>query len=289
MRFTGPFLLCVLALAAGTAFARTGAVAASADPGPLADTLNSPIPADPSFPGEPPQAKPLTPQTRAQAREAIRRARAEERGRILEDRLSRRRAAGSVRDSVRRLGNFTIGAGLSIHGLVFEKPGDTVDTETSPGVGLTMGYRSHMAPKLGMKTLLHYRTGFTMVERAYESGNLAYQDRETGIKGTTSGFDALAQVILGPLGRFAVEPGIAYAFGWHSAESIPLDLYGTGRDAYRPLPRFTVVSAVMGATLYLGRYDHINPTGYISVGKVIGHDGIAVSMNAAFSMAFRED
>jgi hypothetical protein len=139
-----------------------------------------------------------------------------------------------------------------------------------------------------MKTGLHYHTGATMVERSYNGGgNWIFNDRANGTKGTTSGFDALAQMILGPFGRFAFEPGLIYGMGWHSAKAISLD--GDRNDTYTPKPRYTYVSGVLGASLFLGRHDQIYPSGWIAIGKMLGDDAVVFQMGAGFSMAFREE
>lgn len=152
-----------------------------------------------------------------------------------------------------------------------------------------LGYRNHISRKLGFKTALYYHTGMTTVSRDYpyvDSGYWRYQSH--GSKGTTSGFEAMGQVVLGPLGRFAIEPGIAYGLGWHSAKAISLS--GNGGDTYTPKPRFSTLAGVVGASLYLGAHDQINPSGWISVGKVLGEeDAVVFQLNIGFTVAFREE
>lgn len=295
MRIRG-YLLPALALCfwfqAGQA-APAPQAASTVDPGVLADTLNSPIPVEPGeaaapYPGAKPQAG--TKLSRAEARAALRREKAAERQRLLAGSYERRLAQNAVRDSSRRRDNLLLGGGFSLQHLAFSMFDDTSDTETAPSLGILIGYRNHSSRKLGVKTSLYYHTGITTVDRdyPYKPGNYGY-NHAYGSKGTTSGFEAVGQAVLGPFGRFAFEPGIAYGMGWHSAKAIGLS-GDDGADTYYPKPRFTTLAAVGGVSLYLGRYDQINPTGWISLGKALGvDDGLMFQVNVAFVMAFREE
>jgi hypothetical protein len=265
-----------------------------ADAGALADTLNSPIPIDTGESLTPyPEAmpKPTAKPSRAESRAAQKREKIAANERGYQARYQRRLAQNAVRDSARRRDNLILGAGLSLQHIAFgwtDNTGDTTDTETAPSLGLMLGYRNHFSRKLGFKTALYYHTGVTTVEREYETASWIYSNRSSGSKGTTSGFEAMGQLVLGPLGRFAIEPGIAYGLGWHSAKAISLS--GYTNDTYTPKPRFSTLSAVLGASLYLGAQDQINPSGWVSVGKVMGEDDALVfQMNLGFTVAFREE
>lgn len=290
MRIRGHFLTA-MALCFWAQSAPAAEASSAVDPGVLADTLNSPIPVQSGAATAPyPEAKPQPKAKgyRAGDRAALRRERLATRERGYQARYQRRLAQNAVRDSARRRDNLILGAGLSLQNIAYGWSDDTSDTETAPSLGLMLGYRNHIARKLGFKTALYYHTGMTTVNREYPYGPYGYSYRHSdGSKGTTSGFEAMGQAVLGPLGRFAIEPGIAYGLGWHSAKAISLS--GYMNDTYTPKPRFSTLAAVLGASLYLGAQDQINPSGWVSVGKVLGEDDAAVfQLNLGFTVAFRE-
>lgn len=230
-------------------------------------------------------------------RERLRRDRLANRDAIRAERRERRLAIHASRDSARRLDNFYFGAGLVRSQYEAFAGSDSVVTESSAPLGIWFGYRTHFARFLGFRAggLAHF--GSTEVTHGEEDpvlfGTLSTYP-VAGSKGMTGEIDASAQAILGPFGRFAVEPGVYYGFGWHTAKSIRLDGeygygYGYPQRTYEPRPRFSVAGVMLGASLFFGSRDQYNLIGSLSAGKALGSaDATVSSAGIGFNFAFQD-
>jgi hypothetical protein len=264
-------------------------------PKPVAggDSAARAVPGSPSAaPGEPALDPGLSP------RERLRRARLADREAIRAERRQRSLAIHASRDSARRLDNFYFGAGLVRSQYEAFSGSDSEVTESSAPLGIWFGYRTHFARFLGLRAggLAHF--GSTEVTRGEEDPVLFATLSSypvAGSKGMTGEIDASAQAILGPFGRFTVEPGVYYGFGWHTATSIPLDSdygygYGYPNRTYEPRPRFSVAGMMLGASLLFGSRDQYNLVGMLSVGKALGSaDATVSSTGLGFTFAFQDD
>jgi hypothetical protein len=295
--------LAPLALAAHAGTARPApdpepaGYAAKAGDGPALGEEDSAAHAVPgsasAAPGEPALDPGLSP------RERLRRARLADREAIRAERRERIVAIRASRDSARRLDNFYIGVGLVRSQYEAFSGSDSEVTESSAPFGIWFGYRTHFARFMGLRAggLAHF--GSTEVARGEEDPVLfaSLSSYPTaGSRGMTGEIDASAQAILGPFGRFTVEPGVYYGFGWHTAKSIPLDAdygynygYGNGPGTYEPRPRFSVAGMMLGASLSFGNRDQYNLMGQLSVGKALGTAHATVSSTGlGFSFAFQD-
>jgi hypothetical protein len=297
-------ILILSAAAAVSAFAAAAAPVATENSQPTRDApALGPVPdRAPSLAADSaasvPESSSASPQAPAlkpglSARERVRRARSIDREAIRAERLERRAAINVSRDSARRLDNFYLGAGLVRAQYSAYSGSDTEMTESSSPLGIWFGYRTHFARFLGLRTggLVHF--GSTQVVRGEEDPVLfstlsSYPDE--GSNGMTFEIDASAQAILGPFGRFSVEPGVYYGFGWHTAKSIPLTYgYGSGSQVYQPRPRFSVAGMMLGASLFFGNRDQFNLMGTLSVGKALGSaDATVSSAGLGFCFAFQD-
>jgi hypothetical protein len=282
-------LYAVLAVLAVSA---SGAAPTPADSALQRDTLatrNAPAAVVPGASPESPDAPALAPEL--SPRERIRQERIAEREAYREERLQRRAAIRASRDSARRLDNFYLGAGLASSQYAAHSGTDSEFTETSSPMGIWFGYRTHFARMLGLRVggLAHF--GSTEVERGsvdpiFPSSSYGYQ--ASGSRGMTFEIDASAQAILGPFGRFTLEPGFFYGFGWHTAKYIELD-NGFGNPRYEPRPRFSVAGWMLGASLLFGSRDQFSPTGQLAFGKALGSADAAVfTMGLGFTFAFQD-
>ncbi len=266
-------------------FVAAAAAAPVADSTALADSLNATITAPP----EPAAKATVTQPARARSRASRRRAAREGHERNREERLRIHSERNAVRDSARRLDNLFFGSGTVFAIQAHDIFRDTQTTEFSPSQAMLLGYRTHTSLWLGYKTGLQYRTGFTLVSRSWEdtAAIFTFGDHSaSGAGGATSAFEAHGQIIVGPLWRLVVEPGMAYTWGWHTRERIGLDEFGTQAMDYHPARHFTALSGIFGVTLYLGGRDQINPMWEISVGKILGEKaGLSYQWMAGFVLA----
>lgn len=260
--------------------------AADAAPPTTAPAASSAAPEAPALDPEPP-----TRETRRRARIAERDALIARRDAIRAERLERRAVIQAARDSCRRLDNFYVGAGLVSSQYTAFAGSDSEATETSAPIGIWFGYRMHFARTFGYRIggLAHF--GPTEVERnrpdPYYPMN-GYGYHASGSRGMTGEIDASAQMILGPFGRFAIEPGVFYGFGWHTAKSIPLD-DGYAGLSYEPRPRYSVAGGMLGISLFLGNRDQFCPTGLLSLGKALGSaDAMVFTAGLGFTFAFQD-
>jgi hypothetical protein len=105
----------------------------------------------------------------------------------------------------------------------------------------------------------------------------------------TGEIDASVQMILGPFGRFAIEPGFFYGYGWHTARTIRMGNDGVNDVSYNPRPRFSVAGMMLGTSLFLGSRDQFCPTGQLSFGKALGTADAAVfTAGLGFTFAFQD-
>lgn len=269
---------CLSALAALAALAGIPRAAEStavpADGGP--DTLNALVPAPAADTASAAAPRPVSRPDRA----ALRHAR-------LESRLERRAAARALRDSARRADNFYVGAGFATTETSVYAGSDSEVTEQAGPLALWFGYRTHFLPMIGMRTggFLHF--GTTEADRDVRGSSGWYGYQSHGSAGMTWEIDAQAQAIFGPFGRFTLEPGVFYGFGWHTADSIGFGDAGAG--TYAPRPRFSVAGGMLGASLFFGSQDQFCPTGFLALSKMLGSaDAMSFTAGIGFTVAFRD-
>lgn len=213
------------------------------------------------------------------------------RGEILRIEKERKEVDRALRVERRKRHHLLVGFGAGFllieEGWQFER--DTIRiTELAPALGFGIGYRRHLARKLGLRLGTRAFLGPTLVNLTYdksEGGAFRIPDVVTsnGAEGVSYFLNASGQAIIGPLGKIVLEPGIGFTAGGHSAESIHLE-GDAGESDYRPQAAYFSLNGIMGASVYLGKEERSNLTVAILFG-VGSESRIYYQVNAAYDFA----
>jgi hypothetical protein len=205
-------------------------------------------------------------------------------------------ASAAERDSCRQRHHLLIGAKMGFVSVQDNGPlFDTLELDAAGGV--LAAYRIHFAPKLGIKIGSEFLLGQTeqillVHESVYEEhqddanpDSAGYYEREVGESGVTFLIGPSAQLVIGPFGRFNIEPGAAFTWVRHSAKTME---FGTKGGRGYPLQKdWSFVEGILGASLYLGRRDQFEITGAVRVGVSPARpEMISTRMNAGFGYAY---
>ena len=142
--------------------------------------------------------------------------------------------------------------------------GDT--TEELPTLGLTVGYRTHFLKKLGVKVEYQVFAGTPTItvpdDRSFGTG-VIYGTRDVAYDGNLFVMNAVAQMEIGPLGRFVIEPGVGYSWMNHSKTK-------AGNGALAPIKvadsHQAFYNGTLGAGLYIGNRDQFTLSAALMVG-----------------------
>ncbi len=209
-----------------------------------------------------------------------------------ESRLGRSLRISAERDSARRMDNLYLGVGTSLALFTSDPGADTGYMDLDICFDLLFGYRRHFTPQLGLRLGTLLRIGpqpDRIITPPSHLDSLGRPDTDEGQAegGIFLGVQARAQAILGPFGRFTLEPGLAVGYDRISARTIK---WFDQASAQLPTQQFATVAAVLGASMFLGPSDQINPTAFISVGRRSGSAfGTNVEGGVGIALAFREE
>jgi hypothetical protein len=203
-------------------------------------------------------------------------------------------ASAGDRDSCRQRHHLLIGAKLGFASIQHDGPiFDTLELDAAGGI--LAAYRTHFAPKLGIKIGTELLLGQTeQILLVHESlwekhqgdanpDSAEYYQREVGETGVTFLIGPSAQLVIGPFGRFNIEPGAGFTWVVHTADNME---FATKRSY--PLQKdWSFLEGILGASLYLGRRDQFEITGAIRVGMSPARpEMISTRINAGFGYAF---
>ncbi|MDB5047201.1 MAG: hypothetical protein JWO30_272 [Fibrobacteres bacterium] len=196
-----------------------------------------------------------------------------------------------VRREARMGHNFLIGAGPVF---CLEAPlVSQADTKVeSPGLGISLGYRTQLKEKIGFKGESKFYLASTYVSAIRDSLGSPHVTNHPfssfdGYKGQTVLIETLGSMVIGPFGRFTLDPGLGFTWIRHSLDSIGVT--GDAGDFQVPLVRsLTTVDLSLAASMLLGKRDEYN----LSVGEILGintasaKDGF-IQVFFGFSYAFQ--
>ncbi|HKP94113.1 MAG TPA: hypothetical protein VJ385_00010 [Fibrobacteria bacterium] len=209
---------------------------------------------------------------------------------IREYRLAVRQARREMRDAARREDNIVIGIAPSYIGITHDAGGDPRVEEALPVLGVTAAYRTHFKPKLGIKAGSQFFTGtseVTWIDRSANPYDYGYPEESRGSRGSTYGINTSVQLILGPFGRFAIEPGAGITWGGRSADTVVLS-GGAGDILYRQESHYSFYNGVLGASLFLGSRDQMNISPALIVGfSPARRDDVQFQFTLGLTYAFR--
>jgi hypothetical protein len=182
-------------------------------------------------------------------------------------------ASAAARDSCRQRHHLLLGAKMGAASI--QHNGPVFDTlELDFAAGILTAYRTHFAPKLGIKIGSEFLLGQTeqllLVHESLWEKHLGdanpdsarYYQGEVGETGVTFLIGPSAQLVIGPFGRFNIEPGAAFTWVVHTADKME---FATKRSY--PLQKdWSFVEGILGASLYLGSRDQLEIAGAVRVG-----------------------
>ncbi len=223
-----------------------------------------------------PAADTLTRQEKVQVQDEIPDPRTERRERLLTQRkklLEIRQRVAEVRDSSRRAGHLLVGLVGAYHATEIDS-GDHIHVQIAdPFGGILVGYRKHFMRGLGWQMSSQILVGKTRVDFSEDSSSRAsnyyYSDYQYETHtfaenpGTTTVVNTMANLILGPMGRFTLEPGLGFTWGSNSADQVVLQ-FSDGPQAMPLRKHFSYYDLALGASVYLGKTDrHVLHAGLI--------------------------
>ncbi len=187
----------------------------------------------------------------------------------------------AVRDSARREDNLVISVAPFF--CTFNQGWNTEPTAKEDLVSLafSLGYRTHFKNKLGIKAGAQFFTAETQITQyfhvPYAPGTSdyygdGYEYSSSGSAGKTYGVNASAQAILGPFGRFALEPGLGVSWGGHTVDTVALS-GDAGDRIFVQRSHFSYYSVILGGALYLGGRDEFSISPSLSMGYQPGASG----------------
>jgi hypothetical protein len=212
---------------------------------------------------------------------------------IREYRIALKKHRQATRDGARRENNLMVGIAPSMNLFFHEADSNPHIDETAPCLGVNVAYRTHFFPKLGVKAGSQIFMGTSTVSSVHDTTYSEYGARYSDLRsssgdiGTVYGFNTSVQGILGPFGRFALEPGVGLTWGGQSTDSVALS-GEAGSSTYVPQGHFSYLNGILGASLFLGHRDQFNISPAVIVGFAQGtRDSFQVQFNLALTYAIR--